>query len=432
VLFAGLLALNATFWVTTMLSEFVPDERIVATLLEGSASGAWDLSGRLTEYGSPPDRFTECVAFTQGLGLVGMGDNRLERAMADGHLAPLGCADIVSRLQATLLPGSAEASPSFRYWHGYVLVTRPLLALADMYTVRALAAACLVASIAFFLMTLIRPLGVWAGVAFIAPLLLTSDLPSLPSSIPHALSWTVAFCSAGLATIAAQKWGYWGTSAIAMYAGAVFVFMDLFLNPPGALALVIAGALTGCAIAGRSLTTAWRMSAVVGASWAFGYSASWVMKWLISALAFGFPRVEAEIQGMIAFRLSGSYATVQDRVGAAIIANWRAWIGSSALVISVLLACLVLSVLLLGRTAVAGRAEPAWVLPYAATATIPALWYEVVSNHSQIHAWFTYRSLPVSLSVLMLGVVVALKKPTLPDRAPADFTASAAPAARPS
>jgi hypothetical protein len=49
------------------------------------------------------------------------------------------------------------------------------------------------------------------------------------------------------------------------------------------------------------------------------------------------------------------------------------------------------------------------MLAAAIPAVIPFVWYEATSNHSQIHEWFTYRSLPIALGVVLLAV---LTRPT--------------------
>ena len=38
----------------------------------------------------------------------------------------------------------------------------------------------------------------------------------------------------------------------------------------------------------------------------------------------------------------------------------------------------------------------------AAAALVPFIWFEIASNHSQIHAWFTYRSIPMAIGVVLM------------------------------
>jgi putative effector of murein hydrolase LrgA (UPF0299 family) len=83
---------------------------------------------------------------------------------------------------------------------------------------------------------------------------------------------------------------------------------------------------------------------------------------------------------------------------------------------TVLLAVLV--ALTLARHGVRGLATFAAV---ALPALVVPAWYCVLSNHSQIHAFFVYRSLPAAVGVLLLAGVVACRRfrHALPDHAEA-------------
>ncbi|NIR40405.1 MAG: hypothetical protein GWN79_22595, partial [Actinobacteria bacterium] len=50
-------------------------------------------------------------------------------------------------------------------------------------------------------------------------------------------------------------------------------------------------------------------------------------------------------------------------------------------------------------------------------ALVPFAWFEILSNHSQIHHWYTYRSLPIALGVLLLAVLADADRPAEPGRA---------------
>ena len=47
----------------------------------------------------------------------------------------------------------------------------------------------------------------------------------------------------------------------------------------------------------------------------------------------------------------------------------------------------------------------------AAPALIVPLWYEVLSNHSQVHAFFTYRSVAAAVGIGVAACVVAARQP---------------------
>ncbi len=64
----------------------------------------------------------------------------------------------------------------------------------------------------------------------------------------------------------------------------------------------------------------------------------------------------------------------------------------------------------------------------AAPALLVPAWYEVLSNHSQVHAFFTYRSVPAALGVLVAACLVAATRPRSTSGTPHTPVSSQAPA----
>lgn len=408
----GWVVLVTGFLATTTLTDAIPDDRIARTLITAAEQGQWE-PGSLNGFGLIGDRYTECVAFTQGLGDDAGLTSAVQYAVADLYLAPDGCPGVLERLQAVEQGQPVVATPYYRYWHGYVLITRPMLAFADLPALRLVMATLLFASFGWLLWAIHRTLGTWPAVAFGVPMLLASDLVALPESLTHAISWTVMFACSALGFRLARK-GPWVIAAWAAYSGAVFVFVDFLTNPPAAVVLILLAVLS-VGVADRwSPRTAGRRATLAGGMWLIGYAATWATKWLISAAFFGVGEVTRHITEMVSFRLSGTYTEVSDDFGAAVGKNWNTWMAQSAatsvVVAASLAVCLVCSVLLLRDP---GRLH--YLLLYALAASAPLVWFVVVSNHSQIHAWFTFRSLPAALGCLTAGAV-GLAVPA-PDRA---------------
>jgi hypothetical protein len=63
-----------------------------------------------------------------------------------------------------------------------------------------------------------------------------------------------------------------------------------------------------------------------------------------------------------------------------------------------------------------GRAAGAWIAASTAIIVVPVVgWYVVLSNHSQIHSWLVYRSLPLAfgaLSALVYATVTTVPEVT--------------------
>ena len=48
------------------------------------------------------------------------------------------------------------------------------------------------------------------------------------------------------------------------------------------------------------------------------------------------------------------------------------------------------------------------------------IWFEMLRNHSQIHVWFTYRSIPLALGIVAAALVIPLPDASVRDDDPAE------------
>ncbi len=130
-----LVALPIVGLVLVVLADAIPDRPIARHL------GVEILNERLTteDYGTALsghqiDRFTDCIGITIGLGSP-PGTNTIESAISSPTLGK--CSEAVPRLQSYLDGDGLEQSyPYYRYWHGYSVVLRPLLAVVGLQGTR--------------------------------------------------------------------------------------------------------------------------------------------------------------------------------------------------------------------------------------------------------------------------------------------------------
>ena len=139
-------------------------------------------------------------------------------------------------------------------------------------------------------------------------------------------------------------------------------------------------------------------------SWFFGYAMTWISKWLLSAAILGV-RYFWRTMSVVQYRLEGSEEEPLDRIGT-IQRNLKAWLNvQDGGVISwskiALLILIVAVVLIIWRKLKDWKAVGAY-LPILFVAAYPYIWYLVMSNHSQIHYWYTYRA---QLAALFAGLV---------------------------
>ena len=150
-------------------------------------------------------------------------------------------------------------------------------------------------------------------------------------------------------------------------------------------------------------------------SWFFGYALTWISKWLLSAAILGV-RYFWRTMSVVQYRLEGSEEEPLDRIGT-IQRNLKAWLNvQDGGVISwskIALVILIVAVVLIIWRKLRDWKTVGAYLPILFVAAYPYIWYLVMSNHSQIHYWYTYRAQLVALfaGLVFLAAILRERKP---------------------
>jgi hypothetical protein len=404
--------LQLVFLALLVVGAAFPDRPIVAHLRADVASGAYGPSNRPDGQGGRATSFTDCVAAGTGLGAPRASVWHRAIAMPRLESCVRGTAQI-RRLAAGEAPRTRLEY--FRYWAGYTVLTRPVLAVGGMDGMRLVAGGLFGLALLAMATTLSRVLGGWYAVALTAPLLLSSNVLSVPATaFSHALSLAVAFAGVALVARTAARRPVTGPHAdravlcAVAVSACVFDFVDLLTTPaiPWALTSAVVAALTWRRT-GSVGDTFW--AGVVAATvWFAAFVATWVSRWLLTVPFLGFHHVSGVVTGIARFRIDGQYGSVSHVFGAAVVDNVRTWLRLPVTPEPVLVASLVWGLVAL---AVAWRRYGAQRLVVAAVLAAPALiaplWMLVLSNHSQIHDVFVYRTVPASLGIALAACLVS-------------------------
>lgn len=149
-------------------------------------------------------------------------------------------------------------------------------------------------------------------------------------------------------------------------------------------------------------------------SWGFGYALTWIAKWGITVVVLGV-RYFWRTMSVVQYRLQGSEEEPLDRIGT-IQRNLKAWmnvqdggvISWSKVVVVIMMVTLLL---VLWKKLKDWRTILAYV-PILLVAVYPYIWYLVMSNHSQIHYWYTYRAQLVTLFGILMFIACVLRENT--------------------
>ena len=396
----------AVFVGLLVVAEAVPDRAVAQGLEEAVEAGHYGPNQFPDGMGGVQTGFTDCVILGVGLGEPRQPMGLVDRALYAPRLA--SCDKGAEQVHEVAQGGEVRSAPYYRYWNGHTILTRPAVATIGVAGLHVLVAVLGLAAFAFAIIVFGRRAGWAAAAALFAPLLVGTNAVVTPfGSVAHAIALTAVGVGTGAVAVATDRWGQWGAAAAAAGGAALFVYVDQLTTPamPWALATFVAGAVLWAQ--GRDLrATTWTV-VTVGAVWPVAYAVTWASRWVVAAIAFG-PGVIRDVLDQSRFRLSGDHPRVTHQLGAATDVNVTWWlhrIVTSRLVLVgaaiVVVAALVVAVRRHGWQ----RLLPAAVL--AAPLLIVPAWYELLSNHSQIHRHFTYRSVLAGIGVGAAACVVA-------------------------
>lgn len=359
-------------------------------------------------------------------------DNSTEAIMLNMAIYPSSSKPFENALSSHLLPGNPSASADTaqvvkleyglanrtnpealekadtytRYWHGYLVLLKPLLILLNPAEIRYLNLVCQLALVGLTCVLISRVLSPKMVLAFLGTYAFLNPV----TTALNFQYYPVFYCAVlGTLTILVchqyfQKHSLW--PAFFLVLGMSVSFLDFLTYPVLALGMPLVAYVVVCKQS--------NLQKVIGNSivWAVGYVGFWSLKWLLAAIFAGQPL--SSVKKYILFRLDGSgrgaeYASryTFNRLDG-VKGNLDQITQSSSAKAVFLIAALALLVLLLLKIVRFERSTAFTKennLAIAIIATYPFIWYLVVLNHSVIHSWFTYRDLGVTTFALLLLVL---------------------------
>lgn len=339
------------------------------------------------------DRFTDCYAL--GVGLEPKVDAvtaglLASRPSSDRH----ACADL---RDASVNPGGVQWVRYLRYWHGYRVYSAPLASAFPILAVKLINLCLLAAAAGIFVRASTSIIGTTPTIGLMAPVIFCSDFIRIWQVTPHVVSTSIILVGTAL-FINLVKSGRQDVVLIVAAAlfGSLFNFVDFLVNPPWMPMLLAFFVIARCDNDPRERLP---LSIFVTAAWVGGYGLTWLSKWTIAYFAFPTFDVPADVVSTIAFRIAGDNPKVlifplvaTAKMFLACVVSWG----------TPILAALVFAYVrrrtfrIVSWQDIALKAWPA---------LIPISWFEILSNHTQIHYPFVSRSAAAATGVMLAAVL---------------------------
>lgn len=415
---AVLIGLQFVLFGLLVVAQAVPDKPIVDNLVSAVDNKTYGPSRIPDRMGTTSDTFTECVVVGTGLG-ADPGESALSRA---ARMPRIGNCDGGAQDVRDLARDKVFHDNYYKYWAGYTVITRPVLALMGMEGLRIVSGTLMIAALIGALLAVRARTSTPVAVALVTPFVLGTNMLSTPStSFSQSIAITFIFLSVILTAVGTKRSAPLGLLGAAVGA-ALFCYVDLLTTPavPWAMSSFVLAAAVWWRERNLSRAALWGvLGAVV---WPVAFGVTWVARWVFGAAFMGIQHTVAMVRQNVEFRTGGASSGVTDEFGAGLVSNVTYWWSEVPTAHVVLAACAVAAVVALVVALARGGASRILVAAVLALpALVPAVWYVVVSNHSQIHEFFVNRGVPTALAVATAACWVAAAR----DRPPGVDAASA-------
>ncbi|MCM1268572.1 MAG: hypothetical protein NC302_11770 [Bacteroidales bacterium] len=309
------------------------------------------------------------------------------------------CQSTIAYLKDTN-PGKNRAEYA-RYWHGYLLILKPLLFLFDYGTIRQILKICSLFFV-LYLTVLLERVGLKEAVFPFGGMLVFLEFATIGMSMQYTWVFLLAMFFSVLILKKHKVWERGAYNWIFLIIGCLTSFFDFLTYPLITLAVPLLMLCMCYEMQERKGVKIFLWHKILLAvHWAVGYVGMWCGKWICLVLFWGDGAIQDAVNSILerSGKQDAEYTWIE-----------TVWENVNVLLKWPYLLC---AVFVLGMILLRSRKEEAFrielFIAYCGIAGLPFAWYFISLNHSYIHAAMTYRELSITAFAGSLAVL-ELKK----------------------
>ncbi|MBQ7494059.1 MAG: hypothetical protein IJT47_06505 [Selenomonadaceae bacterium] len=302
-----------------------------------------------------------------------------------------------------------------RYWHGYLVILKPLLLLMKANHARIFLAYGVFVLFVAALLLCQKILGTAHALALAAAVMIL-NLVSLSMSFQFApiyfitLTAIIFMLKKNRRLFDDDSYNYFFAAV-----GILIAFFDFLTYPIFSVGMLLSFwyVLNRRELLAEKISVVLKMMSGLLISWGVGYVGMWSGKWIVSQILTGYETFANAIHQVAVYsRVENDLANVGWQITSlGAIQRNIAVLGHGPIRIFLFAAIIFLLYVLIVRRRNLSRRK---ILPYLFPAALPFVWYALASGHSHIHAFFTYRGLAATVFALACMAIELFqkKKPT--------------------
>jgi hypothetical protein len=348
------------------------------------------------------DYWDECLAAT-----IGLGHNAEQLSLVRrSFLSPVigNCV----QFQEYVDGGTNVGWNYWRFWHGYQILSRPLLYIGTLYELHYFAVILFVLSGAFFASQVSR----FSSSCAWALLIAFFCVPVLPQMaiISDAVLWVIAFSIGGWLLLPSTNRAGERDSLYVCFlvSGMLCSFCGFLTVPLITLTVPLVGLYWKGEFGADNEKLTVRSIIILSVVWLAGYSLCWAAKWAIAG-AVGERGVIAEISQVIQHRIGIGGGPLGDTGGDLSVSATRSIVATARTCWYGWLIVIGLAIARTRQLVAAMLSKKRWSFSSVAVPLVlfgmPIVWLAVLQQHSIWHAWFVARIYFTSFAI-MLAVIL--------------------------
>ena len=288
-----------------------------------------------------------------------------------------------------------------RYWHGYLVILKPLVLLMKANHARIFLAYGVFVLFVAVLLLCQKILGTPYALALAAAVMIL-NLVSVSMSFQFAPIYFITL-TAIIFMLKKNRRLFDDGLYIYFFAavGILIAFFDFLTYPIFSVGMLLTFwyVLNRRELLKEKLRAIFKMMSGLLISWGVGYGGMWAGKWIVSQILTGYETFANAIHQVAVYsRVENDLANAGWQITSlGAIQRNIAVLGHGPIRIFLFAAIIFLLYLLISRRRSLSRRK---ILPYLFPAALPFVWYALASGHSHIHAFFTYRGLAATVFAL--------------------------------
>ncbi len=296
-----------------------------------------------------------------------------------------------------------------RYWHGSIVLLRPLLTILNVHGIYILNAVILVVLFTVFAFLCVRIREYPLIIAFAVSLVMTRCW-FVPLSLEYTWMFMIMLAASIIAVVMIDKHKEEYFPVFFAVTGMVTSFFDFLttetltlLMPLLVIIWLSRGTDTGSE---RIKKPIWYT-----VSWGLGYAGMWASKWLLCSIVMH-ENALPYVTDHVSERISGTFGIETSTPALSAIARnisclFPLGYGAVSVIVFIVI---ILSAAYIGFVYRRGNCDKKVLLALAVCAIIPYVRYIVLHNHSYLHYFFTYRAQAATVAAIVLIVIYLTEK----------------------